>query len=336
MGVWAKRLALAFGGVAGLVVLAVGAVFGSSQRMLSATWDVPQARIEHPWPFDDDDLVALRAEALASLPDGAEVPADPLALLDLSGLRTERARARGAALATRLGCTDCHAGDLGGRVVMDVGPVMTLSAPNVTRGALGDDYPIADFERIVRHGVRRDGTTSFMPAIDYANLSDREISDLYEYVRSVPSVERASPPSRWGPVMRALYATGQVPPLSPHRIDHAARRPKVPPARTDRLAYGAHLAQTCVGCHRADFRGGPVRDGDPSWPPAANLTPHASGSKGWTADDFKTLMRTGIRPDGRAVDPAGMPWATLGQLDDDELEAMHAYFQSLAPLETGR
>jgi mono/diheme cytochrome c family protein len=218
---------------------------------------------------------------------------------------------------------------------MDVPPVMGLITPNITNVALGGEYTIADFERIVRHGVRRDGSTSFMPAIDYERLSDREISDLFEYVVSAPAVDRPSGRSYWGPVLRVMYTLGSTPALSAHRIDHQASHPKTPPTRAVTVDYGRHLAQVCRGCHREDFRGGPMAEGDPSWPPAANLTPHESGLKTWTSADFVTLMRTGKRPDGRDVDPKGMPWPSLGKMDDVDLQALFVFLQSLSAQPTG-
>lgn len=337
MNVWVKRVGAVAGTAAVGALALVGYVWVASNKMLNATWDVPKARIEQPWPFDDADVQALEAERLAalSLPEGEPPPENLLAGLDLNQIRTDRARERGARLAVRLGCVECHGADLGGHVVMDVPPVMGLIAPNITSAALGGDYSVAEFERMVRHGVRRDGTTAFMPAIDYQGLSDQEVSDLFVYVASAPPSDKPSGQSYWGPVMRAMYAFGRVPALPAHRIDHKASHLKMPPPAAVTVEYGGHLARVCVGCHREDYTGGPIRDGDPSWPPAANLTPHAQGLEAWTVDDFLTLMRTGKRPDGRAVDPKGMPWETMGKLGDVELQAIYLYLRSLPPKPTG-
>lgn len=303
-------------GLGGLTVLGLGVVgyvgFVSSS-MLNATHEVAPVDIPVPW----------KGETLGS---------DKLGIVDK--LREQAALVRGEKLAVRLGCTECHGPDLGGKVVMDVGPVMTLAAPNLTQ--LPDTYGIGDFERIVRHGVRRDGGTSFMPAIDYQALADREVSDLFVYVQDQPTVERNVKPSQWGPVMRTLYAFGQVPALSAHRIDPQRDNLRKPPPKRNDATYGEHLAQTCVSCHNDRFTGGPMRDGDPEWPPAANLTSHADGLASWSEDDFLKLMKTGIRPDGTTVDPVAMPWRTLGTADDVQLQALFTYFRTLPAKPTGQ
>lgn len=313
---WVKR-ALWLVVVAGLLLAAIGGyVWFVSESMLTATHDVPAARIPSPWPMKILD-------------------ADPLGIG--KSIARSNARKRGEALSVRLGCRECHGQDLGGKVVMDVGPVMRLAAPNLThgRGGLPEGYGIVDFERMVRHGVRRDGGTALMSSIDYQALSDREVSDLYVVVEDLDPVDRDVGPSSWGPVMRALYAFGQVPALSAHRIDPDRKDLETPPPHRPDARFGEHLAQTCVGCHNPHFSGGRVLDGDPDWPPAANLTPAPDGLGGWTKEQFVTLMRTGIRPDGRAVDPVAMPWKAVGTADDVELEAIWVYLRSLSPRGTG-
>lgn len=108
----------------------------------------------------------------------------------------------------------------------------------------------------------------------------------------------------------------------------------MPPPAEVSLEFGGHLAKVCVGCHREDYSGGPMPGGDPGWPPAANLTPHEDGLKGWTTDDVVRAFREGVRPDGSAIDPA-MPWSTLGKMTDVELQALGTYLLALEPRPTG-
>ena len=51
----------------------------------------------------------------------------------------------------------------------------------------------------------------------------------------------------------------------------------------------------------------------PSLPIPLNLTPDATGLKDWTFDDFDKLMSTGIRKNGKQLDPF-MPIECLAQL----------------------
>ena len=65
----------------------------------------------------------------------------------------------------------------------------------------------------------------------------------------------------------------------------------------------------------------------------ANLTPHASGLGGWTAEQFVQTMRTGKHLGvGRPILPP-MPWYDIGQLTDPDLRALFAYLRSLKPIE---
>ena len=350
---WAKRIGAALAALFGLVLVFAGWVWFRTNSILNTQWDVERVRIEHPWPFDDADLAELAAENAARLAAAqAERPTDtedsegavappqppnPYEGLDLAALRTTRAVTRGENLAIRLGCLQCHGADLGGKVLMDVPPVMGIIAPNITlgEGGLPGEYTLDDFDRIVRHGVKRDRTTSLMPAVDYEYLSNKEVSDLYAYMLSRPNVNRTMPPPYWGPVMRVLVATGQVPKPSAFRIDHDRGKRQLPPDHAVTVAYGEHLARTCRSCHNDSYTGGPIADGDPDWPPASNLTPHEDGLQAWTEADFFTVMRSGKRPDGSSVDPEGMPWQTVGRLDDVQTKALWMYFQSLPAKPTG-
>jgi len=65
---------------------------------------------------------------------------------------------------------------------------------------------------------------------------------------------------------------------------------------------------------------------------SANLTPDATGLKGWTPDIFIKAMRTGKHMgEGRPILPP-MPWEGIGQLTDSDLKAVFAYLQSLKPI----
>jgi hypothetical protein len=65
-----------------------------------------------------------------------------------------------------------------------------------------------------------------------------------------------------------------------------------------------------------------------------NLTPDATGLKGWTYDDFKRTLTTGVRKNGTMLDPM-MPVASFKQLNDTELKALWLYLSALPPLPLG-
>jgi len=88
----------------------------------------------------------------------------------------------------------------------------------------------------------------------------------------------------------------------------------------------------CVGCHGPFLAGGTIPGGPPDWPPAANLT-SGDGSvmpRYDSAEKFVAMMRTGRRPDGGEVNKA-MPFMTLRNLNDTDLNAIYAYLKTLGP-----
>jgi mono/diheme cytochrome c family protein len=181
------------------------------------------------------------------------VPAHPIRVPD-----TPAAAARGAHLAATRGCVGCHGDGLAGRVELDDPMVGRLAGPNLTRGGRGAALTDADWERAVRHGVRRDGTPLFiMPAAEHTGMSDEDLGAIVAYARQLPASPAVPPPSRAGPVLRAMQAAGQLHLYSAAEIDHRRPHPaRVAPAPT--AAYGAYLATMCTGCHGPGFSGGPI------------------------------------------------------------------------------
>ena len=173
-----------------------------------------------------------------------------------------------------------------------------------------------------------------MPAIDYQRLSDREVSDVAAFIESRPSVDTVQPPTKLGPIGKALIAFKKMP-LSAEMIDHSLASVALPPEEAVNVDFGEHIVQTCVGCHGADFAGGPIAGGPPDWPPASNLRNTEEGLAAWTEANFIKAMREGTRPDGSAINPI-MPWEMLGKLSDTELKAMWVYFSGLTDGEASK
>jgi len=240
---------------------------------------------------------------------------------------------RGRYLATvRLGCVECHGADFAGKLIVDGQPVWTWYAPNITRGGVTAAYSAEDWDRLIRHGVKPDGTNATMPAVDYAALSDQEVSDVIAFAQSLPASDAVQPPTQLGPVGVGLLAFG-VMPIAAEEIDHQRPHLPTPPPKAINATFGGHVAQTCVGCHRGDFSGGPIAAGPPDWPLASNLTPGGDMAS-WSEADFLRAMQQGVRPDGRQLSPV-MPWSTFAGMDQQELKAMWVYFQGLEAKPTG-
>lgn len=308
--------------VVGLLLLAgVGTYVWASRKtssLLSRSIETHRADFPVPFPLTDAER-------------GGLTPGEDAATVAL-----ERAVERGRHLIqSRYGCTECHGADLGGGTMVDDPMLGSLLGPNLTTGEGSRTlaYEPSDWDRAVRHGVKPDGRPSVMPSVDFERMSDQELSDIVAYIRSLPSVDAEVPPVRLGPIGRILAATGQLP-LSADLIEsqnapHAA----LPPAATASAEFGSHLAGVCVGCHGADLAGGPIVGGDPAWPPARNLTPHADGLAGWTFEDFRRVLVDGIRPDGAEIQ---VPMANIRpfavNMTDVEMQALWAYLQSVPPV----
>lgn len=274
-----------------LLFVAAGYVYVESERRLRRTYDAAPAMVV--------------------------VPTDSVAI------------AHGAHLANAVTtCTLCHAADGGGAVYADAGPLGIIVGPNLTRGrgGVGNRLTDTDFVRAVRHGVRANGRSLIvMPSEVFAHLSDRDLAALIAYYRQIAPVDRELPATRFGPLGRALLATGRlnllVAPKTP-RLTPVDIEPSVSPE------YGRYLADIsgCHGCHGFGLSGGRVA-GPPGLPPAANLTP-AGAIAQWTEADFTRAMRTGVRPDGTVMDEF-MPWRVYTGMTDDEVSALWLYLRTV-------
>jgi len=139
-------------------------------------------------------------------------------------------------------CVACH--NKTGSVLFKADGVGTLVAPNLTR--LVPEYSDSELERLIRKGVKKDGTAVIaMPANTYAYLADEDVAAIITWLRSRPVAPDATPLStQWGPLGRVALATNKIPFEADHveNWDHAAKRP---------ADIGRYLVQsTCLHCHR--------------------------------------------------------------------------------------
>lgn len=309
-----------------VIVAGVAAAYGwlsySASRVLSQTIDTHTVDFPIPFPLEPTE------PGYDAMSDGQR-----------QELALGRARERGQHLVfSRYHCVECHGQNFAGGTMVDAFPVGSFFGPNLTSGAGGRTagYTANDWDRIVRHAVRRDGHPAVMPSVDFQNMSDQELSDIVAFIQSVPAVDAVVPEPSYGPVGKYMLVTGQVAfatladaRFSPHPI--------LPPATAASAEFGRHIAGACVGCHRGTFTGGPVPGGDPSWPPAKNLTPHPAGIGPWTYEQFVTTMREGRRPDGTALlAPMTLIMPYARRMSDVELEALWLFLRSLPVAEQGQ
>jgi mono/diheme cytochrome c family protein len=212
-----------------------------------------------------------------------------------------------------------------------------VTAPNITpdreTGAgLWTDDMIA---RAIREGIGHDGRTLFplMPYTQYRSMSDEDVASIVVYLRTLPALKRSLPATKVPfPVNRFIQAVPQ--PLS---------APVPEPDRRNRLAYGDYLTRlgACRDCHTPadarnqpiaalEFSGGFVLTGPYGQVASRNLTSDPSGIPYYDPALFIEVMRTGMAK-ARPIHGA-MPWRTYGQATDDDLRAMFAFLQSVAPV----
>jgi cytochrome c553 len=225
-------------------------------------------------------------------------------------------------------CAECHGTDAGGSVMGDGGPFSPLAAPNLTtgKGSATTGFTPADWERAIRHGMRKDGTSLLiMPSEVFAHLSDADLGAIIAYLRQAPPVDREMPKSELSFLGRALVAFDVMPALVAETTPAVTHASSVTPDTT--AVYGRYLADIggCRGCHNPALSGGSV-EGPPGAPPASNITPTGIGH--WTRDDFARALREGRRPDGSQI-AEFMPWKVYAGMTDDEISALWAYLRSV-------
>jgi cytochrome c553 len=240
-------------------------------------------------------------------------------------------RDRGAHLYSVLGCADCHGAQGTGKLVFDAGPVGRMVAPNLTPTRLAERYDANGIAAAIRHGVGPDGRPlRFMPSEDFTHLSDADTAAIVRHLQSLPASDNQPGELVIGPLGRVLFLLGKFNLTPAALIDHQPRV-RTAPAVAVSAEYGAYLDQVCTGCHGKDFAGQRVPGTPPELPESANLTPHATGLQGWTEADFIKVIRSGVRPDGRELNPF-MPWRAYGDMTDDELRAIWLHLSGLPPL----
>ena len=279
----------------GLALVGAAGVYGLSERRMRARFAIPEHRI-------------AVSRDLASI-------------------------ARGEHIATVRGCVECHGAGLSGNTILDQPIIGRVAGPNLTLGGRGAELDARDWERAVRHGVRRDGKPLvFMPSSEFTVLTDEDLAAIIAYARSVPPVRQVAPSTYAGPLLRAMSVAGQVNVLSAEEIEHSrAHEPRLVAEPT--VAYGKYMASGCTGCHGPGFSGGKIPGAPPEWGPAANITRTGIGK--WTEADFARALRTARRPDGSAIDSSVMPIKVLKHMDDVELAAVYAYLRTVPAREYG-
>jgi hypothetical protein len=232
------------------------------------------------------------------------------------------------------GANLCHGADLGGGQPIVMGPLGTFNGPNITPDNLGAAYSDGELARLIQHGVKKDGcSVRFMPVQDVDWLPESDILAIVSYVRTVKPGDRPNGVNQVGTLGKVLDRQGKgvvfdvAGKIATDGIDHA-------PAPEPTAAYGAFVGRLCKGCHGDHLSGGPIPGAPGSIPIPLNLTPDGTGMKDWTFEDFDKLMKTGVRKNGKQLDPF-MPIESWKNFDDTEMHAVWAYLRTLPPTPFG-
>jgi len=235
------------------------------------------------------------------------------------------------------GCNGCHTANFGGKIFIDDPQLGRIISANLTRGkgGIGGELTDDDWVRVLRHGVKPDGTrVIIMPAEEFTHLNASTLGKIIAYLKSVPPVDNELPKTEFHLLGQVLILTGKFNPFPYEFIDHSAPiAAEVPPGPT--VEYGRYLAQVCAVCHGPGFSGGPMKIAPPNAPKSGNLTGGLGGIGKWTKDDFIHALRTGDKPDGGVISSEFMPWPSFAHMTDGELTALYLYFQTLPPKASG-
>ena len=237
---------------------------------------------------------------------------------------------RGRYLFASRGCAECHGANGAGKVFIDEGGLFAR-APNISPGpgSVVARYQAADWERALRHGIKPDGRPLLiMPSEDYSRWTDADLAAVVAYVRSLPPAAGSAAEFRLPLPVRVFYGYGLVKDAA-EKIDHTLP-PSQPVPEGPTVEHGRYVAQMCVGCHGPGLSGGRIPGSPPDWPAAANLTSGEGSVLPRYADAaaFRASMRSGRRPDGTAISGV-MPFPSLREMSDVDLDAVHAYLQTV-------
>jgi hypothetical protein len=224
------------------------------------------------------------------------------------------------------------ANELGGFMV-EKSDLFEAWAPNITPGGRVSGWSDAELAKAIREGIRPDGTVIGppMPIGLYRGLSDDDLMSMVMFLRTVDASDNVVPASTYNIPLPPAYG----PP-----IDTVVA---VPEGVT--VEYGAYLAGPvahCLECHTPMGPQGPMLDthmgaggfefhGPWGVSVSANLTSSEDGLAGYTDDEIRTMITTGVRPDGSRMLPP-MGYGYYANTKPEDIDAIILFLRQLPPL----
>ena len=274
-----KWTGIVIGALAAITLMAALYLYIASQRVISRTYDVPSIAFDAP-----SDRDSIR---------------------------------KGERLSAVYGCTNCHGTDLTGSDMFDMPGIVHITAPNLTK--VVKEYTDGELERVVRHGVKHDGTSTWiMPSAMFNRLSDEDLRAIIAYVRSFPErpgVDR----------LTQVRLLGRIGIIQGKFLPQATQVRNLPvmadTSKPDPLARGRYLVMTsCTECHGATLQGS-------DFVKAPNLAVVAA----YSDVDFTRLMREGVGAGNRHLGlMSEVAQARFAHFNDAEVQAIRGYLQAFA------
>jgi mono/diheme cytochrome c family protein len=196
-----------------------------------------------------------------------------------------------------------------------------LVAPDIA--ATMSRYTTADLIRVLRHGIRPDGTgvLRIMPSEMFSLLSEKDLGSIIAFLRTQTPGNETLPKTHFGPVgrlMLLLYKQDAGTIFAAESIDH--ERPLLAATPEDPVQLGRYLAMTaCTECHGPDLKGSSFDE-----------TPPLSIVAAYSLADFSTLMHTGVPVGGRELSLMKLVSTTrFVHFTEAEIAALHGYLSTL-------
>ncbi len=251
------------------------------------------------------------------------------------------------------GCASCHAakgatGDaklvLSGGVELKT-PFGTFYAPNLSQdqqNGIGG-WSLGQFANAMKRGVSPQGEHYYpaFPYTSYTRMTDKDVADLYAYIKTLPKDATSSKPHEIGFPFNIRRGLGLWKKLY---LDSA---PVIAVEDGNaQLVRGRYLVEGpahCGACHtprnliggpdiKKWLAGGPAAEGTGSIP---NITAHASGLGGWSAEEIADSLKTGFTPE---FDSFGSSMAdvqeNMAKLSDEDRAAIAVYLKTIPAVES--
>lgn len=251
------------------------------------------------------------------------------------------------------GCGSCHAekgakGDdkkmLGGGHRLDT-PAGVFVTPNISpdpETGIGK-WSVNEFANAMLNGVSPKGSHYYpsFPYSSYTRMNEKDIVDLFAYLKTLPSVEKPNEAHELNPLFALRRGVGlwktvfltDAPVTTVNTGDETLERGRY-------LVEGmghcgeCHSPRTAFGFGGMDtsrwLAGGPAPEGDGKIP---NITPHDQALGGWSEDEIANYLESGFTPDFDSVGGSMVSvQENMAKLPAIDVAAIAAYLKSIQPV----